>query len=623
MPSESSSETLHPVTIKVGDDQQEVVFAQLTLDEKMLEPGHFSFIWKNEFGDTYSNDQQKFIEDFIGKSISIQLSESFIFKGIITQIAYSQNDGLTQDYRVNGMGNGVLISDHIHSASYYKKTISQMVDTCLEGIPSNLLSIENSPKHTDEKFYTVQYAETDYSFLVNLAVRFGEWFYYNGEKLIFGEINTEAYTLEAGSEVTDIVFSSAMRPTNLNVVGLNYYEGQELNAAAEAPSPSGLYTALQDMSSSVYSRTPEKKQYNPNFPTQQSLDDWSSLELQARSSRLIQLSASTRNAQIRVGTTLEIKFPNKSEKYIITQVNHQSNGLQDYSNHFLAFPASITIPHYTNPSWYPKAQTQSALVKDNEDKDGMDRVKVHFPWQQDNANTPWLRVQNPYAGKGKGFRFVPEKEEEVMIGFENGNAEKPYVIGALFHGAATSGHHHESNHIKIFRTGSGSRMMFNDQNGSIKITDKAGSYILLNGGGDIEIVAQGNLKVTSADKTEITVGTDLSATVGAKGDITIGDKAAVTIAKDLTVTVGAKVELTAGSDLKTTSGAATQMTAGSDFQVTAGVNAELTGGAGFKATGGATAEIVGGTSTKVSSGAMLDLSAGAAAKIQAAIVQIN
>lgn len=103
------------------------------------------------------------------------------------------------------------------------------------------------------------------------------------------------------------------------------------------------------------------------------------LELQSRNARLIHITATSRNANIKLGTTLEIKFGNKSEKYIITQVSHFSNGLQDYSNQFLAFPAGIEVPHYTNPMWFPKAETQTALITSNEDADGMDRVKVHFP----------------------------------------------------------------------------------------------------------------------------------------------------------------------------------------------------------------------------------------------------
>lgn len=45
--------------------------------------------------------------------------------------------------------------------------------------------------------------------------------------------------------------------------------------------------------------------------------------------------------------------------------------------------------------------------------------------------TPWLRIAVPYAGQNKGQQFVPEIGEEVMVGFEMNNAERPYIIGSM------------------------------------------------------------------------------------------------------------------------------------------------------------------------------------------------
>ncbi|WP_221411141.1 phage baseplate assembly protein V, partial [Apibacter sp. B3924] len=50
------------------------------------------------------------------------------------------------------------------------------------------------------------------------------------------------------------------------------------------------------------------------------------------------------------------------------------------------------------------------------------------------GTTPWIRSITPYAGKGKGMHIVPEIGEEVIVSFENGNAEKPVSLGAMFNG---------------------------------------------------------------------------------------------------------------------------------------------------------------------------------------------
>ena len=57
------------------------------------------------------------------------------------------------------------------------------------------------------------------------------------------------------------------------------------------------------------------------------------------------------------------------------------------------------MPPYTNGQLYPICRTQPALVVDNEDKDGLGRIKVRFPWQGAQDTTPWISLIVPHAGK--------------------------------------------------------------------------------------------------------------------------------------------------------------------------------------------------------------------------------
>lgn len=66
---------------------------------------------------------------------------------------------------------------------------------------------------------------------------------------------------------------------------------------------------------------------------------------------------------------------------------------------------------------------------DNNEPMGMGRVRVQFPWQEEkNQITPWIRLIQPHSGAGKGFHFIPEIGEEVLVGHESQNAEKPFVF---------------------------------------------------------------------------------------------------------------------------------------------------------------------------------------------------
>ena len=98
---------------------------------------------------------------------------------------------------------------------------------------------------------------------------------------------------------------------------------------------------------------------------------------------------------------------------------------------------------------------------------------------------PWIRVTTPYAGKGKGMHILPEIGEEVMVGFENGNAEKPIVMGTMFHGQGKSGHGGAGNFMKGLQTASGNKLQMNDKDGSVKMTDKGGASMKMDGAGNV------------------------------------------------------------------------------------------------------------------------------------------
>ena len=74
-------------------------------------------------------------------------------------------------------------------------------------------------------------------------------------------------------------------------------------------------------------------------------------------------------------------------------------------------------------------------VLDNDDEEELGRVKVMFPWLNATYISAWCRVMQIGASKaGAGFLWVPEIDDEVLIGFDRGSIEYPYVIGGLYNG---------------------------------------------------------------------------------------------------------------------------------------------------------------------------------------------
>jgi phage protein D len=74
------------------------------------------------------------------------------------------------------------------------------------------------------------------------------------------------------------------------------------------------------------------------------------------------------------------------------------------------------------------------LVTDNADPQSQGRVKLQFPALDASYVSHWARVAAPGNGKDRGTVWTPEVNDEVLVAFENGDRERPYVLGGLWNG---------------------------------------------------------------------------------------------------------------------------------------------------------------------------------------------
>ena len=183
------------------------------------------------------------------------------------------------------------------------------------------------------------------------------------------------------------------------------------------------------------------------------------------------------------------------------------------------------------------------IVTNNEDPDGMGRVKVKFPWLSDADESNWARIATPMAGAERGIYFLPEVDDEVLVAFEHGDVRLPYVIGALWNGqdAPPEDNADGSNNIRVIKSRSGHIIRLNDEDGREKIEiidkseknsiviDTAENTIAITTDKDITFSAtQGtikleaqNIEITSSAKTKIEAGSEMgveaAATMNIKG----------------------------------------------------------------------------------------------------------
>lgn len=142
----------------------------------------------------------------------------------------------------------------------------------------------------------------------------------------------------------------------------------------------------------------------------------------------------------------------------------------------------------------------TGIVTGNNDPDKLGRVKVRFPWLSDQNETDWVQMTVFMAGGGRGSFFLPEVGDEVLVAFEHGDINRPYVIGALWNGkdGPPETNQDGQNNIRKIRSRSGHEILFNDNNTAmqekIEIKTKAGHQIVLDD-------SAGQEKIEITDKT--------------------------------------------------------------------------------------------------------------------------
>ena len=144
------------------------------------------------------------------------------------------------------------------------------------------------------------------------------------------------------------------------------------------------------------------------------------------------------------------------------------------------------------------------VVTNNQDPDGLGRVKVKYPWREDSPESFWARVAVLAAGKNRGTTWIPEVNDEVLVAFDKGNIEHPYVLGSLWNGQDTPPEKNADgkNDTKLIRSRCGHQIKFFEKQGqeSFEIKTNGGHVLLMD---DTAGSAQIVIKDNSGNKIEI------------------------------------------------------------------------------------------------------------------------
>lgn len=465
-------------TISITGITDPVHFVNLNIQQSLADVCSGSFNWRREGNITLQN-HISFYQQIMGKQMDININDEFQFSGIITSVYLHNEDEEASEYLINFLGLPAKINHYRECNSWIKKTFSKIIK---DVNASNAVTIKSLSKDSDELFYTVQYNQTDFEFLRMMATRLGFWMYFDGKELSFDAPSGKAIELTKDADLQHISLFTSVSRTNETFTGFDTYKGAVLNNNQSMPAATGMIGVASDAGQAIYGSN-HTSMHIPFAANEAVLKNMNALQQQQSLSSAVTLQANSHNSTLNIGKKIKILEQNGSSsgEYIITTITHSCDTADSYNNYINFVPADINNPPYTNALVFTFCEAQPAIVVENEDKDGYDRIKVRFPWMKASEMTPWLSIVTPYAGKDKGIRFVPEKEEEVMVDFLSQNAERPYVIGTIFTGDNKSGHDVSGNCIKAMGTGSGRRFEINDCAGTLKMYDNYSNKTPKNG----------------------------------------------------------------------------------------------------------------------------------------------
>ncbi len=152
----------------------------------------------------------------------------------------------------------------------------------------------------------------------------------------------------------------------------------------------------------------------------------------------------------------------------------------------------------------------AGIVTNNKDTEGLGRVKIKFLWLSEDNETDWVRIATLMAGNDRGSFFLPEVGDEVLVAFEHGDINYPYVIGALWNGKhkPPETNSNGQNNIRMIKSRSGHKVILDDTKGKERIeiidTSKNNKIVIDTAKNTIEIASNQDIKI-SASKGKISL----------------------------------------------------------------------------------------------------------------------
>ena len=603
----------NPITISVGKKSLSS-FISLQIEQNIGKHHRFQMSVELETGSNRYVHNINSSKEWLGESIVVKAANTPIFVGVVTNVQLHREGSDFGCIIVSGYSATYRMETAHSCFSWNDRTIGDVVKKLCEQAK---VQLELNPAFKETKDFICQYEESDFDFIRRLAHQYQEWMYFDGTKLIFGKPRklADPIRLEYGTTLSslDIGLQTLARSEQV----FSYHSGADREMQRMTPDLAYGHDKLAGeafrASLGMFSK-PARQHALPRISNETELINYMGRKQAAETAETHYITAESQVPTLRVGSVVSLyssfleRVGNLSEEslgnFIIIEITHEVSQGSYYKNRFKAIPA--TIKALPSPKVrMPLAETQMATVLSNADPQGKGRVRVRMNWQTDGMQTGWVRVMTPDGGSSsdvksnRGFVFIPEVGDQVLLGFRHGDPARPYVMGSLFNGT-TGGGGGQGNNCKSLTSRRGSSLKLDDSKGSVTLHDKGGVSMNFDGAGCSSFDSKKNSTlnagqshtINAGSNSSVNAGANYSANVGkgasclnmdANGDIVLEGKNKITIkVGENTITISADGIVTnaESGDVKTTAttGSVTIESTSSEASFKGSTNTNIGGG---------------------------------------------
>jgi phage protein D/phage baseplate assembly protein gpV len=555
-----------PEEIKItinGRQQSDLLhnLLEVIVDTSLHMPSMFSLLIQDdeipETGNMKYTDSETFK---VGAAVKIEMKtdelpdgtgvvSGILISGEITALEPVFSAGGPVMLRVRGYDKSHRLTRGKKTRTFLKMTDSDIFKKITGGIGLSV-SVDSTSTQYD---YVMQYNQTDWDFLWSRAQRIGYQVYSSDGKLFFKKAGTEIN----GIKPSKLSWGFNMRKfePRISVAGLinetvsmgwdyqekKLIEGKETGPVKVVPQIGFGKNNGGDLAKTAFSSTATDYSTDISlFDAGNAKDIATGLKIRTEST-FIQAEGECAYGDPRLiaGKTVEVDGVGKkfSGKYYVTSAQHHfSNG--EYTVYFGVSGQDPNTLHslLKNDGSFEDNRIYgvvTAVVTDLKDELNIGRVKVKFPWMPKDSgaemSSTWARLVVPSGGKSRGIYFAPEIDDEVLVVFEQGDINSPYIVGALWNkkdtppeGTAKAVENGEVNQ-RVIRSKSGHIIVLDDKSGEEKITiqDKTSknSIVIDSSEKSMTIKSEGDLIFEAGGKFTVT----------SKGDVSFDSKAKMSI----------------------------------------------------------------------------------------------